>query len=162
MTEIAHSSSEDIAAMTGRAREVMRLNIEALEALERTIDVSIARAVDVIMSRPGYVVVTGIGKSGHIGGKIAATLASTGTNAFFVHPAEMSHGDLGMLRPDVTVLAISNSGESRELRDPLIFCQRNGMSIHNIRFLFDGRQGPRRRVGRRVESGVRVTRFITY
>ncbi|MEC8457060.1 MAG: SIS domain-containing protein, partial [Pseudomonadota bacterium] len=121
MTEIAHSSSEDIAAMTGRAREVMRLNIEALEALERMIDVSIARAVDVIMSRPGYVVVTGIGKSGHIGGKIAATLASTGTNAFFVHPAEMSHGDLGMLRPDVTVLAISNSGESRELRDPLIF-----------------------------------------
>jgi len=129
MTEIAHSSSEDIAAMTGRAREVMRLNIEALEALERTIDVSIARAVDVIMSRPGYVVVTGIGKSGHIGGKIAATLASTGTNAFFVHPAEMSHGDLGMLRPDVTVLAISNSGESRELRDPLIFCQRNGIPV---------------------------------
>jgi arabinose-5-phosphate isomerase len=70
-----------------------------------------------------------MGKSGHIGGKIAATLASTGTNAFFVHPAEMSHGDLGMLRKDVTLLAISNSGESRELRDPLIYCQREGIPV---------------------------------
>ena len=122
MTEIAHSTPDDIAVMTDRAREVVRLNIEALEALERSIDVSMARAVDVIMSRPGYVVVTGMGKSGHIGGKIAATLASTGTNAFFVHPAEMSHGDLGMLRPDVTVLAISNSGESRSSTLSSIVC----------------------------------------
>ena len=129
MIEIEHSSPDAIALMTERAREVVKLNIEALEALERSIDVSIARAVDVIMSRPGYVVVTGMGKSGHIGGKIAATLASTGTNAFFVHPAEMSHGDLGMLRPDVTLLAISNSGESRELRDPLIYCQRNNIPV---------------------------------
>jgi len=115
--------------MTERAREVIRLNVQALEALERAIDVNIARACDIIMSRPGYVVVTGMGKSGHIGGKIAATLASTGTNAFFVHPAEMSHGDLGMLRADTTLLAISNSGESRELRDPLIYCQRNGIPV---------------------------------
>ena len=129
MTEIEHSSPDAIAVMTERAREVVKLNIEALEALERSIDVSLARAVDVIMSRPGYVVVTGMGKSGHIGGKIAATLASTGTNAFFVHPAEMSHGDLGMLRPDVTLLALSNSGESRELRDPLIYCQRNNIPV---------------------------------
>jgi arabinose-5-phosphate isomerase len=70
-----------------------------------------------------------MGKSGHIGGKIAATLASTGTNAFFVHPAEMSHGDLGMLRADTTLLALSNSGESRELRDPLIYCQRNNIPV---------------------------------
>lgn len=70
-----------------------------------------------------------MGKSGHIGGKIAATLASTGTNSFFVHPAEMSHGDLGMLRPDTTLLALSNSGESRELRDPLIFCARNNIPV---------------------------------
>ena len=129
MPDTIHSSPEQIAAMTDRAREVVRLNIEALEALERSIDVSLARAVDVIMSRSGYVVVTGMGKSGHIGGKIAATLASTGTSAFFVHPAEMSHGDLGMLRPDVTLLAISNSGESRELRDPLIYCQRNTIPV---------------------------------
>ncbi|CAN5227775.1 KpsF/GutQ family sugar-phosphate isomerase [soil metagenome] len=129
MLDIPHSSPEGIAVMTDRAREVIQLNIEALQALERTIDVSIARACDVILSRPGYVVVTGMGKSGHIGGKIAATLASTGTNAFFVHPAEMSHGDLGMLRSDCTLLAISSSGESRELRDPLTFCQRAGIPV---------------------------------
>jgi len=124
-----HSSPEDIARMTARAREVIQLNIDALTALERTIDASISRACDIILSRPGYVVVTGMGKSGHIGGKIAATLASTGTNAFFVHPAEMSHGDLGMLRNDTTLLAISSSGESRELRDPLTFCQRQGIPV---------------------------------
>ena len=122
-------SPESAAAATERAREVIQLNIEALQALERTIDTSLARACDVILSRPGYVVVTGMGKSGHIGGKIAATLASTGTNAFFVHPAEMSHGDLGMLRDDCTLLAISTSGESRELRDPLIFCQRRNIPV---------------------------------
>jgi arabinose-5-phosphate isomerase len=120
---------EAVGVMTERARSVIQLNIEALQALERTVDASVARACDVILSRPGYVVVTGIGKSGHIGGKIAATLASTGTNAFFVHPAEMSHGDLGMLRHDTTLLAISNSGESRELRDPLLFCQRNEIPV---------------------------------
>jgi len=124
-----HSSPEDIARMTARAREVIQLNIDALTALERTIDAGISRACDIILSRPGYVVVTGMGKSGHIGGKIAATLASTGTNAFFVHPAEMSHGDLGMLRDDTTLLAISSSGESRELRDPLLFCQRQGIPV---------------------------------
>jgi arabinose-5-phosphate isomerase len=129
MPDTLHSPPEDIAVMTGRAREVIQLNIEALQALERTIDASLARACDVILGRPGYVVVTGMGKSGHIGGKIAATLASTGTNAFFVHPAEMSHGDLGMLRDDCTLLAISSSGESRELRDPLIFCQRAGIPV---------------------------------
>ena len=127
--DITPSTPDQIAVMTDRAREVVRLNIEALQALERTIDVNLARACDVILSRPGYLVVTGMGKSGHIGGKIAATLASTGTNAFFVHPAEMSHGDLGMLRHDTTLLAISTSGESRELRDPLVFCQRNDIPV---------------------------------
>jgi arabinose-5-phosphate isomerase len=127
--DIRTSNPDQVAAMGDRAREVVRLNIEALQALERTIDGALARACDVILSRPGYVVVTGMGKSGHIGGKIAATLASTGTNAFFVHPAEMSHGDLGMLRHDTTLLAISSSGESRELRDPLIFCQRNDIPV---------------------------------
>lgn len=130
--DIRTSSPDQVAIMGERAREVVRLNIEALQALERTIDGALARACDVILSRPGYVVVTGMGKSGHIGGKIAATLASTGTNAFFVHPAEMSHGDLGMLRHDTTLLAISSSGESRELRDPLIFCQRNDIPVIGI------------------------------
>ncbi|MFC7377246.1 SIS domain-containing protein [Brevundimonas sp. GCM10030266] len=122
----------DTASMVARAREVIEMNISALQQLEAAIDDSLARAVEIILSRPGYLVVTGMGKSGHIGGKIAATLASTGTNAFFVHPAEMSHGDLGMLRKDVTLLAISNSGESRELRDPLIYCQREGIPVIGI------------------------------
>ncbi len=124
--------SDDPAGMTARAREVISLNIAALQALEAGLDDGVARACEIILSRPGYLVVTGMGKSGHIGGKIAATLASTGTNAFFVHPAEMSHGDLGMLRNDVTLLAISNSGESRELRDPLIYCQREGIPVIGI------------------------------
>lgn len=128
MSEAAPLSA-DSAAMIGRAREVTRLNMEALEALEAAIGDDLVRAVETILSRSGYLVVTGMGKSGHIGGKIAATLASTGTNAFFVHPAEMSHGDLGMLRDDCTLLAISNSGESRELRDPLIFCGRRGIPV---------------------------------
>jgi len=120
---------DDPAAMIGRARDVIRLNIQALQALEGEVGQALVRAVETILSRPGYVIVTGMGKSGHIGGKIAATLASTGTNAFFVHPAEMSHGDLGMLRRDCTLIAISNSGESRELRDPLIFCNREGIPV---------------------------------
>ncbi len=123
------STADTAGSMIDHARSVIRLNIEALEALERTVNGSLVRAVEIILSRPGYVVVTGMGKSGHIGNKIAATLASTGTNAFFVHPAEMSHGDLGMLRHDTTLLAISSSGESRELRDPLIFCQRNDIPV---------------------------------
>jgi arabinose-5-phosphate isomerase len=139
MRHIASMSDEattalpaDPAVMTARARDVIRLNIEALQALEAGLDDSLARACEIILARPGYLVVTGMGKSGHIGGKIAATLASTGTNAFFVHPAEMSHGDLGMLRKDVTLLAISNSGESRELRDPLIYCQREGIPVIGV------------------------------
>ncbi|RZJ46725.1 MAG: KpsF/GutQ family sugar-phosphate isomerase [Brevundimonas sp.] len=130
MTEAALPA--DTEAMVARAREVIEMNISALQQLEAAIDDSLAKAVEIILSRPGYLVVTGMGKSGHIGGKIAATLASTGTNAFFVHPAEMSHGDLGMLRKDVTLLAISNSGESRELRDPLIYCQREGIPVIGI------------------------------
>jgi arabinose-5-phosphate isomerase len=129
MSHLTPPLADDPGAMTARARDVIRLNIQALQALEGAIDDSLAKAVDIILSRPGYLVVTGMGKSGHIGGKIAATLASTGTSAFFVHPAEMSHGDLGMLRKDVTLLAISNSGESRELRDPLIYCQREGIPV---------------------------------
>ena len=129
MTETRPVLAAEPAAMIDRAREVVRLNVAALEALEAGIGEDLVRAVEIILSRPGYVVVTGMGKSGHIGGKIAATLASTGTNAFFVHPAEMSHGDLGMLRKDVTLLALSNTGESRALRDPLIFCQREGIPV---------------------------------
>ena len=123
------SSPEQLAAMSDRAREVVRLNIEALEALERSLDSSIARAADIILSRPGYVVVTGMGKSGHIGGKIAATLASTGTPSFFVHPAEASHGDMGMITKDDVVLALSNSGSTAEIVTLLPLIKRLGITL---------------------------------
>ena len=77
----------------------------------------------------GRIIITGMGKSGHIGRKIAASLASTGTPSFFVHPAEASHGDLGMITEDDVVVAISNSGESRELIDILNYCKRFGIKL---------------------------------
>ncbi|BCX88521.1 arabinose-5-phosphate isomerase [Methylomarinovum tepidoasis] len=95
--------------------EVIRLEAEAVARLATRIDANFARACQLMLRCEGRVVVTGMGKSGHICGKIAATLASTGTPAFFVHPGEASHGDLGMITPKDVVLALSNSGETDEL-----------------------------------------------
>lgn len=98
------------------AKQVLRTEISALEQLEQYINADFARACTLILAnQTGKVVVMGMGKSGHIGKKIAATLASTGTSAFFVHPGEASHGDLGMIERGDIVLAISNSGESSEI-----------------------------------------------
>jgi arabinose-5-phosphate isomerase len=97
------------------ARDVIRLEAEALLGLADRIDDSFERACIMILACKGRVVVVGMGKSGHIGGKIAASLASTGTPSFFVHPGEASHGDLGMITPDDLVIAISNSGETPEI-----------------------------------------------
>ncbi|QEA40215.1 KpsF/GutQ family sugar-phosphate isomerase [Pistricoccus aurantiacus] len=97
------------------ARRALRLESEAIAALESRLDDHFDRACELILACHGRVVVTGMGKSGHIAGKIAATLASTGTPAFFVHPGEASHGDLGMITPKDIVLALSNSGETSEV-----------------------------------------------
>lgn len=97
------------------AREVLAIEADAIRALADDLDQSFNHACRAILDCPGRVVVSGMGKSGHIGRKIAATLASTGTPAFFVHPAEAAHGDLGMIVAGDVVLAISNSGESDEL-----------------------------------------------
>lgn len=94
------------------------------ESLDGPLGGAVEAAVELIARAPGHVVVTGMGKSGHVGRKIAATLASTGTPAFFVHPGEASHGDLGMITADNTVLALSNSGETTELSDLLIYTRR--------------------------------------
>ena len=83
-----------------------------------------AAAIELIRGASGRVVVSGMGKSGHIGHKIAATLASTGTPAFFVHPAEASHGDLGMITPDDVIMALSWSGETAELRSLIDYSRR--------------------------------------
>jgi arabinose-5-phosphate isomerase len=106
------------------ARQVATDEARALDALAEGFDDRFADAVRLILEAKGRVIVSGIGKSGHIGRKIAATLASTGTPAHFVHPAEASHGDLGMLSKGDVVLAISNSGEAPELADLLLFTRR--------------------------------------
>jgi arabinose-5-phosphate isomerase len=93
-------------------------------ALETTLDAPLRRAIETIIEAPGRVVVTGMGKSGHVARKIAATLASTGTPAFYLHPGEASHGDLGMVTMVDVVLALSWSGETPELRDVIHFCKR--------------------------------------
>ena len=110
-------------------REVIELEAEALQALARRIDGQFAAACRLILACRGRVIVIGMGKSGHIGGKIAATLASTGTPAFFVHPGEASHGDLGMITPPDVVLAISNSGETGEILTILPIIKRLGVKL---------------------------------
>ena len=110
------------------ARRALVIETEGMQLLISAIDGplgdSLVAAVDSIRSSTGRVVLTGMGKSGHIARKIAATLASTGTPASFVHPAEASHGDLGMITPDDVIIMISNSGESPELRDILTYSRR--------------------------------------
>ena len=104
--------------------------IRAIEELKKSLDAeSLTKALDFMQNSTGRIIITGMGKSGHIGKKIAATLASTGTPSFFVHPAEASHGDLGMITDDDVVIAISNSGESRELIDILNYCKRFGIKL---------------------------------
>lgn len=111
------------------ARETCEIEAAALHATGLRLDERFAQAVQRMLQVSGRAVVMGIGKSGHIGRKIAATLASTGTPAFFVHPAEASHGDLGMVTPQDLVLAISNSGESTELTAILPMLRRLGVPL---------------------------------
>ncbi len=96
-------------------RAVIDTELKAIESLRQRIDGSFDRACELLLGCEGRIVVTGMGKSGHIGGKIAATLASTGSPAFFVHPGEASHGDLGMITAKDVVLALSNSGNTEEI-----------------------------------------------
>ena len=106
--------------------------IDALNELKTLLDDNLTKALNLIEQTKGRVIVTGMGKSGHIGKKIAASLASTGTPSFFMHPAEASHGDLGMVTNDDIIIAISNSGESRELIDILNYSKRFGIKLISI------------------------------
>lgn len=101
------------------ARRVLRTEADALQALADSLDGAFSAAVDLLINARGRIIVSGIGKSGHVGRKIAATFASTGAPAQFVHPAEASHGDLGMITAEDVALVLSNSGETRELSDLL-------------------------------------------
>ncbi|XQE66457.1 KpsF/GutQ family sugar-phosphate isomerase [Pseudomonas sp. P3C3] len=111
------------------AQRTIRLEAEAVESLLSRIDADFVRACEMILTCKGRVVVVGMGKSGHIGNKIAATLASTGTPAFFVHPAEASHGDMGMITKEDVVLALSNSGSTAEIVTLLPLIKRLGIQL---------------------------------
>lgn len=114
------------------AKGVLEQESNALSTLASAIPSDFSAVVDLILGSKGRVVVSGMGKSGHIGNKISATLASTGTPSFFVHPAEASHGDLGMVTPADVCILISNSGETSELCDILAHCARFNIPIVGI------------------------------
>ena len=114
------------------ARRVLRFAGEALAALSESLDGGFSRAVDVLAAVRGRVVVSGMGKSGHIGRKLAATLSSTGTPAQFVHPAEASHGDLGALTRNDALIMLSNSGETTELSDLITYAKRHGIPLIGV------------------------------
>lgn len=109
--------------------ETVQIELEAIRQLKQYIDDEFTKACELIFKSNGKVIVMGVGKSGHIGKKIAATLASTGTPSFFVHPGEASHGDLGMIEKDDIVLAISNSGEVSEILTLLPVFKRRGIQL---------------------------------
>ena len=122
----------DPVELQASGRRVIDIERRALEALLPRIDTAFAHACEQLLACRGRVVVTGMGKSGHIGGKIAATLASTGTPAFFVHPGEASHGDLGMITREDAVIAISFSGETAEVLTILPLIKRLGVPLIGI------------------------------
>lgn len=114
------------------ARRVLFLESQALEALSKSLGAEFTAAVDLIFKTKDRVIITGMGKSGHVGNKIASTLASTGTPSTFVHPAEASHGDLGMITANDTIVALSNSGETSELSDILAYAKRHAIKLIGI------------------------------
>jgi arabinose-5-phosphate isomerase len=106
------------------ARSVLRLESDALNDMASVLDENFSKTLDIIQSLKGRLIVTGMGKAGHVGKKVTATFASTGTPSYFVHPAEASHGDLGMVSEHDAVIALSKSGETKELSDIVNYCKR--------------------------------------
>ena len=125
----ATSAQERSARTLALGRETLSIEAQAVHQLVDRVGSSFVKAVQAMLQVQGRVVVMGMGKSGHVGRKTAATLASTGTPALFVHPAEASHGDLGMVQPNDLVLALSNSGESEELSAILPVLKRLGVTL---------------------------------
>lgn len=121
-----------MSAYLDTARRVIRTEADALNALEATLDEQFDAAVDILLNASGRIIVCGMGKSGHIARKIAATFASTGAPAHFVHPAEASHGDLGMLAQGDAILVLSNSGETPELADIITYSRRFGIPMIGV------------------------------
>ncbi|HQZ02378.1 MAG TPA: KpsF/GutQ family sugar-phosphate isomerase [Thauera sp.] len=126
---MTHSADSSTLAL---ARRVLRIEAAAIAALADRLGAEFERAVELILARRGRVIVTGIGKSGHIARKLAATLASTGTPAYFVHAAEAAHGDMGMITPEDVVIALSNSGTSEEVLTIVPLVKRQGARLISI------------------------------
>jgi arabinose-5-phosphate isomerase len=120
------------ASLIQSALSTIALQVESVAALASRIDVNFAGACELILASKGRVIVMGMGKSGHIGNKIAATLASTGTPSYFVHPAEASHGDIGMVTSEDVVLALSNSGTTPEVLALLPILKRKGVKLISL------------------------------
>lgn len=118
--------------LLARGRRVIQAEADALDRLALTLDIRFADAVRLLLATPSRVVVSGMGKSGHVGRKLAATLAATGTPAFFVHPAEAAHGDLGMITAQDTLLVLSNSGNTADLQPILAHAARLGCVVIGI------------------------------
>ncbi len=130
--QISTGSSVDHQMMIKRGREVVRIESNALAMLEQSLDGSFALACGVIRDLSRQLVVTGLGKSGHIARKIAATFAATGTPAIFVHPSEAAHGDMGMIAKGDVLLVLSNSGNTPELQPVMKYAQKLGVPIIGI------------------------------
>ncbi|MGH8671767.1 MAG: KpsF/GutQ family sugar-phosphate isomerase [Burkholderiales bacterium] len=129
MTQLAQKTPALTAKALDLAREVLSIEAKAVEALIERVDHSFLEALELILHCQGRIVVSGMGKSGHIARKIASTMASTGTPAFYLHPGEASHGDLGMITPHDVLIALSNSGESPELLTILPLIKRFGAKL---------------------------------
>ena len=126
------SEARDPERLIAAGRGVISVEAEALRALHDALGSDFADAVNLILASAGRVIVSGMGKSGHVARKIAATFASTGTPALFVHPAEASHGDLGMITGGDVVLLLSNSGETPELADMIAYTRRFSIPLIGI------------------------------
>lgn len=114
------------------AKEVIKIEIEGLYSLLDSFDEKFCELIKLICECNGKVVLSGIGKSGHVGNKIASTLASTGTSSFFIHASEASHGDLGMISKNDIVILLSNSGETKELQDIIFYCKKNNIKLVSL------------------------------
>ena len=121
-----HAQADATASLLATGKRVVDIETRALQALRERLDGNFEQACNLMLSCKGRIVATGMGKSGHVARKIAATLASTGTPAFYVHPGEASHGDLGMITDADVVLALSNSGETDELLTIIPALKRQG------------------------------------
>ena len=126
------SGRADDEVLLDRGREVIRIEAEALNRLEQSLDSDFVGACRIILQASRRIVVTGMGKSGHIGRKLAATLSATGTPAMFIHPAEAGHGDLGMLMAGDVLLVLSNSGNTTELRSVLDYARKMEIKIIGV------------------------------